>query len=89
MIAGPPDLVDEQQAFAQRGDPRVRAALGEQDEALQGRKGALLWVVSASNGKKMAEYRLESLPAWDGMAVARGRLYLSTADGNVLCFGST
>jgi hypothetical protein len=30
--------------------------------------------------------KLDSMPAWDGMAAGRGRLLLSTTDGKVLCF---
>ena len=67
-------------------DPVVPRRLDEQDAALQGEKGALLWVVSASDGKKLAGFNLETTPAWDGMAAANGRLYLSTTDGKVLCF---
>ena len=26
-------------------------------------------------------------PLWDGMAIADGRLYVSTADGKLLCLG--
>jgi len=70
FIAGAPDVVDPD-------DP-----LG----ALEGRKGARLWAVSASDGKRLAEYDLDALPVWDGMAAANRRLYLSTKDGRVLCF---
>ena len=55
--------------------------------AFEGRKGALLWVISASDGRKLAEYNLESGPVWDGMAAAGGRLYLSMKNGRVLCLG--
>jgi len=47
--------------------------------------GALLLAVSTSDGKKLAEHKLDSAPTWDGMAAASGRLYLSTMDGKVLC----
>ncbi|NQT36483.1 MAG: PQQ-binding-like beta-propeller repeat protein [Planctomycetes bacterium] len=47
---------------------------------------AVLWAVSPADGKKQAEYRLDSAPVFDGLVAADGRLYLSTADGNVLCF---
>ena len=57
-------------------------------KAYEGRMGGILWAASAATGAKMAEYRLDAAPAWDGMAVANGRLYLSTTNGKVLCFGS-
>jgi outer membrane protein assembly factor BamB len=87
FVAGPPDVVDEKEVFSRPDDAGIRAKVNEQTAALEGRKGALLWVVSASDGKKLAEYNLESPPVWDGMAAANGRLYLATNDGKVLCFG--
>ena len=71
FVAGAPDVVDPT-------DP-----LG----AFEGRKGGLLWTVSAADGKKLAEYELESPPVFDGMAAANGRLYISTRDGALLCLG--
>ena len=64
----------------------VPSALAEQSEALHGKEGALLWAVSAKNGKKLSEYKLDSLPAWDGMIATGGRLYLATATGEVVCY---
>jgi len=85
FVAGPPDVVDEEQAFYHPDDPEIRAKLDEQSTALLGQKGSLLWAVSASDGEKLAEYELESVPVWDGMAAANGRLYLAMKNGQVLC----
>ena len=57
------------------------------DKAYEGKLGGRLLAVSASNGKKLAEYKLDAPPAWDGLAVAQGRLYLSLKDGRILCLG--
>jgi hypothetical protein len=38
------------------------------------------------NGKKLKEYNLDSLPVWDGIAASKGQLYISTMDGELLCF---
>jgi hypothetical protein len=43
--------------------------------------------VSAADGKGLVTYRLGAMPVFDGMAAAHGRLYLSMADGHVLCLG--
>jgi outer membrane protein assembly factor BamB len=86
FIAGPPDVVDEEEAFYNPNDEKIQAKLAEQNAALGGRKGGLLLVVSASDGKKLTEYKLESIPVWDGMAAANGRLYLATKNGKILCF---
>jgi len=85
FIAGPPDIVDEEQAFDNSAEANIISKLKEQDAALEGQNGALLWAVSTSTSKKLAEYNLESLPVWDGMAAANGRLYLSMKNGKVQC----
>lgn len=46
----------------------------------------ILWVASATNGKKLGEYNLESPPVWDSLAAVNGRLHFCTADGRVHCF---
>ncbi len=71
IVAGPPDV-------APADDPLA---------AFEGRKGARLWVVSAADGKKVAEYKLGRVPAFDGMIAAGGRLYLATEDGHLICMG--
>jgi len=86
FIAGPPDMMDEEYVAGHLNDAETRAALADQVAALEGRKGALLWAVSASDGKKLAEYKLESMPAFDGMIAAHGRLYLTLQDGKIACF---
>jgi hypothetical protein len=70
FMAGPPD-------FLGTDDP-----IG----ALEGKRGGRMIVVAKSDGKKLAEYDLESPPVWDGMAAAGGRLYVATVDGGLLCF---
>lgn len=69
FVAGPPDVVTP-------GDPWG---------ALEGRSGAFLQAVSAVNGNKISELRLNSPPVFDGMAAASGQLYISTEDGNIVC----
>jgi len=67
------------------GPPYVPDTQSDALEVFEGRKGALLHVVSAADGKQLAEYKLESPPVFDGMTVADGRLYVSTKDGRLLC----
>ena len=44
-------------------------------------------VVSVTDGETIAERDLPGLPAFDGMSVTGGRLYVSLADGRILCLG--
>jgi outer membrane protein assembly factor BamB len=86
FVAGPPDIVDEEAAFFALDDAEVLEKLAEQSALLNGKDGGRMWAVSAANGKKLAEYRLESLPVWDGMAAANGKLYMTTMKGEALSF---
>lgn len=52
-------------------------------------RGALLLALSAADGQELGQHRLESLPTFDGMAAAYGRLYLTTGDGTVLCLAGS
>ena len=79
-------MADEFQAFYEPDDVENRSALAKQDSVLDGRQEAVLYAVLASDGRKLAEYKLDSLPVWDGMAAANDRLFLATKSGKVLCF---
>ena len=68
------------------GTPDVKDAKDPWASFLGGRGGRLL-VLAAANGKKLSEYELQAPPLWDGMAVAAGRLYISTRNGEIVCMG--
>jgi outer membrane protein assembly factor BamB len=70
-FAGPPDIVD-------KDDPMA---------AFEGRMGGRLWVVSTSDGEKLAEYEFDSPPVLDGIMAAQGRLYVAARDGRLTCMG--
>jgi outer membrane protein assembly factor BamB len=89
FLAGPPDLVDEEQALKEFGQEATQKQLARQAAALEGAEGMLLWAVSAADGKKLAELKLRSVPVFDGMAGAGDRLYMATADGKVICLGKS
>jgi len=55
--------------------------------ASEGRAPGTLQVVSPADGSKIAEYKLESPPVWDGMAAANERLFISTVEGGLECWG--
>lgn len=69
FAAGAPDVVDEKDPLA----------------AFEGRMGGQLQVFSAKDGELVKTQPLASEPAFDGMIAARGKLYISTVDGKVVC----
>jgi hypothetical protein len=90
LYAGPPDTVDEEYAFERLKfkDKSILDDLAEQNDALDDKKGAKL-VAMNNKGDGLNEdgVKLESSPVWDGMIVARGRIYMATVNGKVVCFG--
>jgi len=86
VVAGPPKLIDEEQAFKHFDDPEVKKTLASQEAAWQGSQGGLLRIVSTVDGHTIAETRLDAPPVFDALAAAGKRLYLSTLDGKVLSF---
>jgi outer membrane protein assembly factor BamB len=55
--------------------------------AFLGSPGASVYVVSAADGRQLADYKLESLPVFDGMIAARGRIFTSLKNGSLVCLG--
>lgn len=86
FVAGPPDLFNEVETFKQLAadDETVQKILAEQDAAMAGAQGGLLRAFDAKTGETLSEIKLPSLPIWDGMAAANGKLLLSTKDGRVI-----
>jgi outer membrane protein assembly factor BamB len=85
VVAGPRDTLDEEAAVARRFTRQVQQAIASQMDALAGKDGARLRIVSTETGETLGQVRLQALPVWDGMAAAGGRLYLSQTDGTVVC----
>ncbi len=86
FIAGPPDIVNEEDAFFALDEDEVRRKLAKQSELIRGKEGGLLWAVSAKNGRKLAELKMDSLPVWDGMIATDGKLFITTMNGEVVCY---
>ena len=70
FVAGSPDVVDPKDPLA----------------AFEGRKGGMLSACDKTDGKTLWEYKLSSPPVFNGLAAAKGRLYLATQDGSIACF---
>jgi len=86
FVAGPPDIISEEDAFFALDDQAVRQKLAEQSALLKGKEGGLMWAVSARTGEKLSEYKLDALPVWDGLIAAAGKLYMTTMTGDVYCY---
>ncbi|MFC1498117.1 PQQ-binding-like beta-propeller repeat protein [Verrucomicrobiota bacterium] len=55
-------------------------------EAFTGKKGSVLQVRSAKDGKTLLEYKIDAMPVFDGMSAANGKLFVSLRNGEVVCY---
>ncbi len=50
-----------------------------------GEKGIILRVLDTSDGAKLAQYELDTMPVWDGLITAGGKVYLTMHDNRLIC----
>ncbi|MFZ5832480.1 MAG: PQQ-binding-like beta-propeller repeat protein, partial [Planctomycetota bacterium] len=53
--------------------------------SFEGRSGALLASIAATDGRKLGEVELPAVPVFDGLIVACGRVFASLEDGSLIC----
>jgi outer membrane protein assembly factor BamB len=87
FIAGPPDLADEEGLWNNPDSELLKMRLVKQAEAWKGKYGAMLHAVDRTNGETLADYKLDSLPIFDGMISAGGRLFVALSNGTIVCMG--
>ena len=58
------------------------------DATYKGHYGGILWAVSAKDGSKMAEHKLQRLPRYDGIVAAYGKLYIANQDASIECWAA-
>ncbi len=81
-------MVTDGELLAVAGPP-ARVKKGDAWAGFEGRAGGELHVLDAESGETLARVALDSPPVWDGMAAAGGRLYITTQNGNLICYGGT
>lgn len=70
----------------QTNDPSIDAVVLAGDRLFVAGSNGDVRVLATADGQQIARQILPA-PAWDGMAIARGRLYYATQDGRLLCLG--
>jgi hypothetical protein len=86
FLAGPRDVVDEKQMWGRSNQKPFQEKMAQQAAWLRGKRGSVMQAFAKEDGKKLAEYELDCLPAFDGLIAARGSLYMVTEDGAILCY---
>jgi len=72
VVAGTPDIMPAD-------DPYI---------AFDNEAGGKLWIINAANGTTDMEYDFSAPPVKGGLAVANGKLFVSTMDGNLICLSA-
>ncbi|MCF7849258.1 MAG: PQQ-binding-like beta-propeller repeat protein [Kiritimatiellales bacterium] len=77
-------------AILKAGDSIVLGGMPLKDESdpfatFEGRKGGVVKIFSAEDGKVTGEIKTASPIMWDGFAAANGKLYASLQDGSIIC----
>ncbi|MCK4959489.1 MAG: hypothetical protein KAT00_08805, partial [Planctomycetes bacterium] len=62
----------------------ARESLKKQADLFTGKDESVLWAVSAKNGTKLKEIKLNVMPVFDGLIAANGKLYMSTTNGKII-----
>ena len=88
FVAGPPVIMSEEKAFYGLDKESVRKELAEQATLLKGKDGSVIWALDAKTGKKLAEYKMNSMPVLDGMIAAQNSIYMTTTNGDVICYSA-
>jgi outer membrane protein assembly factor BamB len=83
IVAGVPDV-----GVKTEGEPLAFENEREAFDAFTGKQGGRLWVVSAGDGRRLAEYDLEAAPVFDGMAVVRDMVLMSLRNGTLTAMES-
>jgi len=86
FVAGPPDVVDEEEAYQRPHDQDIKEKLARQDRAMTGAEGALILALAHEDGRELGRMELAAPPVWDGMAVRQSALFISTTDGKISCW---
>jgi outer membrane protein assembly factor BamB len=73
-------------AMIKAGDKIILAGSEQIDQLLGKSDGGILTRVSAESGEMVSTIKLDSVPVFDGMAVANGSLYISFQDGKLVCY---
>ena len=81
----PPEGVVDIEAMVLSGNALFVS--GPTEAAGPGPNPGELWVVSRETGKKLAVHKLAAAAVAEVIALAGGRLFLATQNGEVLCFG--
>jgi hypothetical protein len=81
VVAGVPDLGEKASEGLWFQNPTQAL------DAFEGRKGGVVCLVSAADGKTLTRCQLDQPPVFDGMSAADGRIFISLKNGTVICLG--
>ena len=89
FLAGPPRIDESKTREALKAlatdEYEPPPVLKDAAETFAGQRGGLLCALRRDDGADVAEMELASVPVFDGLIAAQGRLYAAMKDGSVIC----
>ncbi len=89
FILGPREVERQESANRQITTDAMQEKMREQLRAMNGEFGSKLLVVDAATGRIRGGKTLDSVPVFDGMVGAYGRIYVAMLDGTLRCLGTS
>lgn len=89
FLAGPPKIdashTREVLGTLATDDYDLPPVLKDATETFMGANGGLLSAINKRDGTEQMQMKLPSIPVFDGLIAANGRLYMSMKDGSLVC----
>jgi hypothetical protein len=85
---GPQELYNQKKMIGILDQAASQKLVKEQDDAFNGKSGAIFLVINRENGTIENGYNLHTTPVFDGLASAYNKLFISMSDGSVVCLGN-
>ncbi len=80
VVAGPADI-------GRKGAHLSFINPGKAEAAFKGNEDIFLQLIDKQDGRKTFELKIDDYPAFDGLSIVPGRIFLSGRDGTLTCFG--
>ena len=89
FMAGPPEVniqaTRELLKAATTDDYEPPAVLKDATDTFLGKNGGCLVALDKADGKQLLKIKIDTLPVFDGLIAANGRLYMAGQDGTLVC----
>jgi len=80
VVAGPPDAGKKSGGLLAYDNEKEALA------SFRGEKGVYMRVINLADGKTLSEQRLGTMPVFDGISAAQGKVFIALKNGELQCW---